>query len=78
MPPKKPVKPVPEQDKTQFPLSSVMEAKPKLKTKDIFEDSKARGQERMRVSALHKEAYRKKLEERKKNPKPKQRKEKMK
>ena len=69
MPPKKPVKPVPEQDKTQFPLSSVMEAKPKLKASDIF-DSKARGQERLRASALHEEKYRKTVEERKKNPKP--------
>ena len=37
MPPKKPVTPVPEQDKTQFPLSSVMEAKPKQKESDIFD-----------------------------------------
>lgn len=69
MPPKKPVKPVPEQDKTQFPLSSVMEAKPKLKASDIF-DSKARGQERLRQEALRKEIHKKKREEREKNPKP--------
>jgi len=70
MPPKKPVKPVPEQDKTQFPLSSVMEAKPKLNSKGIFEDSKARGEERMRVSAINKARRVKQVEEMKKNPKP--------
>jgi len=78
MPPKKPVKPVPEQDKTQFPLSSVMEAKPKLKTKDIFEDSKGMEQRRKTTEKLMSELRRKKREERKQNPKPKQRKEKMK
>lgn len=70
MPPKKSVKPVPEQDKTQFPLSSVMEAKPKLKTKDIFEDSKAMEQRRKDTEDRVKELRRKKREERKQNPKP--------
>ena len=69
MPPKKPVKPVPEQDKTQFPLSSVMEAKPKLKSSDIF-DAKARGQERLRISAVNKQRRMKQDEDRKNNPKP--------
>lgn len=78
MPPKKSVKPVPEQDKTQFPLSSVMEAKPKLKSKDIFEDSKAMEQRRKTTEKLMSELRRKKREERKQNPKPRQRKEKIK
>ena len=66
---KKPVTPVPDQDKTQFPLSSVMEAKPKQKESDIF-DAKARGEERMRISAVNKARRMKQDEERKKNPKP--------
>ncbi len=64
---KKPVTPVPDQDKTQFPLSSVMEAKPKQKERDIF-DIKARGEERMRISAINKARRMKQAEERKTNP----------
>jgi hypothetical protein len=39
--PKKPKKaptPVPSQDETQFKASMVVDAKPKMKKKDIFED----------------------------------------
>ena len=67
---KKPVTPVPDQDKTQFPLSSVMEAEPKQKESDIF-DSKARGDKKMKLVAEKKARRMKQAEERKKNPTPK-------
>ncbi len=67
---KKPVTPVPDQDKTQFPLSSVMEAKPKQKESDIF-DAKARGEQKMKRVADSKASRMKRAEERKKNPIPK-------
>lgn len=71
MPPKKVVTPVPDQDKTQFPLSSVIESKPKQKESDIF-DAKARGQEKMKRVADSKARRMKRAEENKNNPKPKQ------
>ena len=65
MPPKKVVTPVPNQDKTQFPLSSVMEAKPKQKERDIF-DAKGRGEKKMKLVAEKKARQMKRAEERKK------------
>ena len=62
---KKVVTPVPNQDKTQFPLSSVMEAKPKQKERDIF-DAKGRGEQKMKRVAQNKARRMKQAEEKKK------------
>jgi len=69
--PKKPKtapKPVPSQDETQFKASMVVDAKPKIKKKDIFEDMNENQKSRKIHSLARKEqmkASRKAKKERK-------------
>ena len=56
--PKKPKtapKPVPSQDETQFKASMVVDAKPKIKKKDIFEDMNENQKRRKMHSLARKE-----------------------
>lgn len=62
-------KPVPSQDETQFKASMVVDAKPKLKNKDIFEDMNET-QKRMKKHSLDKKAI---MKERKKEHEKKKR-----
>jgi len=65
--PKKPKKaptPVPSQDATQFKASMVVDSKPKMKNKDIFEDMNET-QIRMKKHSLEKKAIMKAKKERK-------------
>jgi len=71
--PKKPKKaptPVPSQDATQFKASMVVDSKPKIKKKDIFEDMNENQKRRKMHSLARKEqmkASKKAKEQRKKS-----------
>lgn len=69
--PKKAPQPVPSQDETQFKASMVVDAKPKIKKEDIFdqmtENQKKRAKHRQVLKKRMKESKEKKKQDKKKS-----------